>query len=147
MKKNIIAFLSTIVATILISFFVQEMVAKNLLYLHQQNQTVRSNQEHLNQFITFGDVILMFYSETCPPCHRMSPIIDAVASILPQFIFIKIERKSFPDLRTAYNITSVPTLIFLRNGKEIARYDGGPLTEEKMQKLITSIYVNSTSSH
>jgi thioredoxin 1 len=141
MTKNTFAsiiFAATSIA--IMSLFTQEVVAKKPLYLHQQNKTVRSNKEHLDQFITSGDVVLDFYADWCNPCKRMSPLIDTVAAILPQFTFIKIRRDDFMDLAKLYNITSIPTLIFLRDGKEIGRYDGGPLTEEKLEKIVLRAY-------
>jgi len=134
MKKNLLSLLSaTIISTALISLCTQTTTPQNLLYLHQQTKS-------LNTFITTGDVILDFYADWCNPCKRMSPLIDAVAALMPQFTFIKINRDHFLQLAKSYNITSIPTLIFLRDGKEIGRYDGGPLTEAKLQKLISSVY-------
>ncbi len=134
MKKNLLSTLSAIIiSTALISLCSQKTTSQNLIYLHQQTKS-------LNAFITTGDVILDFYADWCNPCKRMSPLIDAVAALMPQFTFIKINRDNFRDLAKSYNITSIPTLIFLRDGKEIGRYDGGPLTETKLQNLVSSVY-------
>lgn len=141
MNNRIKKFLFAISAiAIPVCFFTFAAVAPNLFYLHQQNRGALSNQEHLNQFAASGNVILDFYADWCNPCKRFSPIFDAIAAQMPQFTFIKINRDSFRDLAQLYNITSIPTLIFLRDGKEIGRYDGGPLTEKTFQKLIHRIY-------
>ena len=143
MTKNIslsFAFIATSIA--MVSLFAQEIVAKKPLYLHQQNKAARSNQEQLEQLTATGDVILKFYADWCNPCKRMSPIIDSVAALLPNVTFVKINRDFFMDLAKLFNITSIPTLIFLRDGKEIGRYDGGPLTEKKLEQLIISMYGN-----
>ena len=141
MNKNTLSMLAAItVSTVLISLCTQEITARNLVYLHQQNKLARSNQDLLNNLTAAGDVILQFYADWCNPCKRMSPIVGSVAEIMPQYRFIKINRDFFMDLAKLYNITSIPTLIFLRDGKEIGRYEDGPLTEKKLQKLITSVY-------
>ncbi len=138
MKKIL---LSLLLPVAIISLCTSDILTKNVLYLHQQNKSARSNNlDHLNTFTAVGDVMLQFYADWCNPCKRMSPLVEAVAALMPQVTFIKINRDYFQDLAKVYNITSIPTLIFLRDGKEIGRYDGGPLTEKKLQKLINSVY-------
>ena len=126
------------------SLFAQEVVVKKPIYLHKQKKRVRSENEHLNQFISEGNVIVDFYADWCPPCNRMSPLIDAAATNMPEFTFIKINRDFFGDLAKQLNVTSIPTLIFFRNGKEIGRYTAGPLTQNKLEQLILKTY-NSPS--
>jgi len=141
-KNTLVAFLLVATSVAILSLFAQEIVAKKPIYLHQHNKSAHSNQEHLQQLTITGDVILDFYADWCNPCKRMSPLIDSVAALLPQYTFIKINRDLFMDLAKTFNITSIPTLIFLRNGKEIGRYDGGPLTEAKLEQLVLKTYRN-----
>lgn len=144
MNKNTLTSLLFITSSVAViaSLFAQEIIANRPLYLHQQNKAARSNQEQLEQFTSTGDVILQFYADWCNPCKRMSPLVDAVAGLLPQFTFVKINRDFFMDLAKSFNVTSIPTLIFLRDGKEIGRYDGGPLTEAKLKQLVLRTYGN-----
>lgn len=144
MNKNTLTSLLFITSSVAViaSLFAQEIIAKRPLYLHQQNKAARSNQEQLEQFTSTGDVILQFYADWCNPCKRMSPLVDSVAALLPQFTFVKINRDFFMDLAKSFNVTSIPTLIFLRDGKEIGRYDGGPLTEAKLKQLVLRTYGN-----
>jgi thioredoxin 1 len=142
-KNNFISFLFIASSVAIIaSTCTQKISAYGPIYLHQHNKAARSNQEHLEHFSSTGDVILQFYADWCNPCKRMSPLVDAVATQLSQFTFFKINRDFFMDLAKSFNITSIPTLIFLRDGKEIGRYDGGPLTETKLKQLILRIYGN-----
>jgi thioredoxin 1 len=112
----------------------------NVVYLHKEHKTTRSSEAHLHQFSNTGNVVIDFYADWCNPCKRMSPIIDGVASTMPGFTFIKINRDYFLDLAKLYNITSIPTLIFLKNGKEIGRYNGGPLNQKELAKIIEQMY-------
>jgi len=112
----------------------------NIVYLHEQQKTTRSSIDHLNVFACTGNVVVDFYADWCPPCRRLSPLLDAVAAMMPHVTFIKINRDHFMDLAKTYNVTSIPTLIFLRDGKEVARYNGGPLTQQKLAQLITNVY-------
>ena len=142
-KINILILMLLIAPIFTFLLFSQDnTTTNNIIYLHQEQKTTRSAQEHLNSFSGTGDVIIDFYADWCPPCNRMSPIIDAIATIMPNITFIKINRDYFSDLAKTFNVTSIPTLIFLRNGKEIGRYNGGPLTRDKLAKIIAQIYRN-----
>jgi thioredoxin 1 len=115
----------------------------NIIYLHKQHKTTRSSEALLNQFSSVGNVVIDFYADWCNPCKRMSPLIDGVAATMPNVTFIKINRDYFLDLANLFNITSIPTLIFLKDGKEIGRYNGGPLTQDKLAKIIEKTYRNA----
>jgi|GEM_PF-1649800 len=111
-----------------------------IIYLHEHKDKSNHAKSLLNSFSSTGNVILLFYSEQCGPCKRMRPLTDNYALTHSDYTFIYINRDFFKDLTTLFNITSVPTLIFLRNGKTISRYEGGPLTETTLKHLITKTY-------
>ena len=138
MNKNILTALLTVCAFSAMLLLAQ--VATNLIFLHEQTKSTRSNSEHLHQFTATGNVILKFYADWCNPCKRMSPLFEHAAQTFPNYTFIKINRDFFGDLTQEFNVKSIPTLIFLRDGKEIGRYNGGPLTKIKMTELIGRIY-------
>lgn len=142
MKKFTVASLAIALPLMALSFFTHEGVAKKPIYLHEQTKSADSSQAHLDQFASNGKVIIDFYADWCNPCKRMSPLIDNLAEIMPEFTFLKINRDIFLDLAKTFNITSIPTLIFLHNGKEIGRYDGKPLTQKALEQLIRKIYQN-----
>jgi thioredoxin 1 len=114
--------------------------SSTIIYLHQYQKKSASTQDLLASLSSTGDVILQFYADWCGPCRRMSPIINAFAAHTPGFTVIKINRDNFMDLARTFGVTSIPTLIFLRNGKKIGRYDGGPLTEKTLSQLIAKTY-------
>lgn len=111
-----------------------------IIYLHEHQNKAISSMQLLTSFSNTGNVILQFYADWCNPCKRMSPVINNYAATNPGFTFIKINRDYFKDLSQTFRVTSIPTLIFLRNGKEIGRYDGGPLTETTLTQLLTKTY-------
>lgn len=145
MTKNNLLIATLLMAPIFsfLLFSKNNIPADNVIYLHKQNKTTRSSEAHLNQFSSIGNVIIDFYADWCGPCNRMSPIIDSVASSMPRFTFIKVNRDYFVDLTNTFKINSIPTLIFLKDGKEIGRYDKGPLTQEALAQLINKVYKNA----
>ena len=113
----------------------------SLIYLHQHQTKATSSVQLLASFSTVGNVIVDFYADWCGPCKRLSPHIDAFVQDTPGFTFIKVNRDYFKDLARTFNVTSIPTLIFLRDGREIGRYDGGPLTQKTLTQLVKRTYL------
>ena len=126
------------------TFFVltQSSAHTNIIYLHKEQKGTRSSQSHLNSFSSTGNVVLKFYADWCGPCNRMAPLINNCAAAMPDILFININRDYFTDLASTFSVRSIPTLIFLHNGKEIGRYDGPPLTQEKLNKLVRRMFNN-----
>lgn len=141
-KKYVSSLLMAISSIIIFSLFAQEIAAKKPLYFHNQKKRGGSDRDLFNQLIATGNVIVDFYADWCNPCKRMSPLIDHAAAAMPEFTFLKIDRDTALDLAKQLNITSIPTLIFYHDGKEIGRYTGGPLTESKLEQLILKTYSN-----
>ena len=123
----------------------QTSAKQTVIYLHEQKKDTLSSQSLLNIYSNTGNVVLKFYADWCGPCKRMSAVIkdlliSDLATTMPNFTLININRDHFFDLGKTFNITSIPTLIFLRNGKEIGRYDGKPLTENSFAQLVTRTF-------
>lgn len=59
--------------------------------------------------------VMKFGAEWCPPCRMLDPIWDKVATSTPGVDFEKIDIDQNPELATQYNITAVPTMVFVKN--------------------------------
>ena len=145
MKKINILLLMLLIAPIFTFLLLSQnnSTTSSIIYLHQHQTKLNSSLQLLTSFGSVGNVIIQFYADWCGPCRRMSPLIDAFAHTTPGFIVIKINRDHFMDLARKFSVTSIPTLIFLRNGKEISRYDGGPLTQKTLAQLIKRVYLST----
>ena len=75
--------------------------------------------------------ILYFSSTWCGPCKNFKPIMESVSNSIP-VQFIDIDQN--PALATQYNIKSIPTLIFLKNGQEINKRPG-VLSESQVKEI------------
>ena len=69
-------------------------------------------------------VLLDFYSEGCAPCKRMDPVIREFSEQSDLVEVRRIEASDAPDVFENYGIGSVPTFIYLKDGKEMGRISG-----------------------
>jgi thioredoxin 1 len=73
--------------------------------------------------------ILYFSASWCGPCRNFKPIMESVNNSMP-VRFINVDEN--PELSAQYNIRSVPTLVFLKDGQE-ADKSIGVLTESQVK--------------
>ncbi|MBD3238181.1 MAG: thioredoxin [Candidatus Moranbacteria bacterium] len=83
-----------------------------------------------------GVVLVDFFAPWCGPCQMMAPIIDEVAEKFQGKIKImKMNTDQNPNTAQEYQIASIPTLIFFKNGKEDERLIGAYDRESLINKI------------
>lgn len=72
-----------------------------------------------------GLVLADFYSDSCVPCKRMSPVLAELEEDYGGEIKIaKININYDGELAVEYGVQAVPTIVFFKNGEEISRIVG-----------------------
>lgn len=69
-------------------------------------------------------VLLDFYADWCGPCRMVSPLVDQIAEENPQYLVGKINVDNEPELAQTFGVTSIPTLVVMKNGKVVNRVVG-----------------------
>ena len=69
-------------------------------------------------------VLLEFYSDSCIPCKRMSPILAELEEEHTDIRVSKLNIKFGADTARKYNVMSSPTIVFFKNGEEVNRIKG-----------------------
>ncbi|KAF3772742.1 TPR repeat-containing thioredoxin [Nymphaea thermarum] len=74
-------------------------------------------------------VVIYFTAAWCGPCRMISPVYSELAKKHSQVAFLKVDIDQLREAAAEYNINSVPTFFFLRNGKELDKVVGADRRE------------------
>ena len=103
---------------------------------------------------TFGDtvqnndmVLIDFWAEWCGPCRMFGPVYEKVSDEFPGVVFGKVDTEAQQGLGAAFSITSIPTLMAIREGVVLFSQPGA-LPEPELRKLVTALQeVDMTAVH
>jgi len=85
-----------------------------------------------------GVVVVDFWAEWCGPCKRLIPIFEELSGEMEAVKFFKINVDTEQELATEYGVMSIPTLIFMKDGKEVDR-SVGALNKDVLKKKIEEL--------
>jgi thioredoxin 1 len=70
-------------------------------------------------------VLLDVYGDYCPPCRQLAPVIDKLAGEYEgRAKLLKVEAGANRELASGLSVSSVPTVLAFRGGKEVGRLVG-----------------------
>jgi thioredoxin 1 len=83
------------------------------------------NDDNFEKVISKGITLVDFYADWCGPCRMIAPIIEELAEELKGEIKIaKLDIEKAQSTTANLQVTSIPTIIVFKDGKEIKRVVG-----------------------
>lgn len=81
-------------------------------------------------------VLVDFWAEWCEPCKTLSPTLEALAAEANgTFELAKVDVDANESLSVQFGVKSIPTVVAIKNGKEVERFTGA-LPEEAIRAFI-----------
>ncbi len=80
-------------------------------------------------------VFVDFWASWCGPCQMVAPVVEELASQMPDVKFAKVNVDEQQELAQQFNVMSIPTMILFKDGK-IANTTIGAQPKEALVQFI-----------
>ena len=83
------------------------------------------NDDTFREETAKGVSLIDFFAEWCGPCHMQTPILEELAGEMEgKAKILKLDIDKSQQTAAAFQVTSVPTLVLLKEGEEFKRVVG-----------------------
>ena len=97
---------------------------------------LKLTKENFNDALSSDKKVLIdFYADWCGPCRMVSPIVDEIAQEHPEYLICKINVDEQSELAAKFMVSSIPTLVVLKDG-EIVNQSTGARPKAQILKML-----------
>ena len=94
------------------------------------------NKEEFEKEISSKEEVIVDFSATwCPPCKAIGIELENLAEENSEINIIKVNVDTEQELAIQYRVVNVPTLVVMKNGKEVNRSEGF-IRKDMIMKLL-----------
>ncbi|HZN62962.1 MAG TPA: thioredoxin [Planctomycetota bacterium] len=87
-----------------------------------------------------GPVLVDFFATWCGPCLALSPVIEEIAKEMAgRLTVVKVDIDESPDAASTHGVTSIPTLVLFKGGREAWRRVGAAPKRALSEELAKAV--------
>ena len=99
--------------------------------------TVELTKDNFEDVVTRNDMVVVdFWASWCGPCKSFAPVFEAASEKHGDIVFAKVNADDQQELAAAFNIRSIPFVMFFRE-KVVLFAQPGALPAEGLESVIS----------
>ncbi len=104
------------------------IVVCGIIFVNQEESTVHPlSESEFSEKVEKSEtpVLVDFSADWCPPCKMLHPVIEKISQEYGERLRVyEVNTDQSPGLARKFSITSVPTIIFFKNGSAVKQIIG-----------------------
>ena len=85
-------------------------------------------------------VLVDFFATWCGPCLALAPTLEEIAKDMAgKLTVVKLDVDEAPDTASTYGVTSIPTLVLFKGGREVWRRMGAAPKRAIVEELAKAV--------
>ncbi len=101
-----------------------------------------SDENHEDMVKQHSMLVVDCFADWCGPCRMIAPfVVELATEYSGKVAFGKVDVDQSPGVSRQYSISSIPTLLFFKDGKLVERHVGAlpkPALKDKVEALIAA---------
>lgn len=96
-----------------------------------------TSKEQFKENLGAERVVVDFNAQGAGPCRMLAPVLSEIAGQDSSLVVLKVDTDEFPDLAMEYNVSAIPAVFYLKNGKVVGSSVGflpKPQLEKEIKK-------------
>eukprot|EP01018_Ginkgo_biloba_P015721 Gb_20967 [translate_table: standard] len=86
-------------------------------------------------------VVVDFTAQWCGPCRVIGPVFNELSKKYQNVTFLKVDVDEMKDVTAEWDVQAMPTFLFIKDGKEVARIVGA--RKDELEKRIAALAQSS----